>query len=302
MNVSEIITNKIIEKLESGIIPWQRPWKANKDMNNMFPCYSYSTGKRYDLINQMLLDFIPGDYITFDQCTKAGGKVKKGAESKIVVGWVVTKDKMKDKDGNIVTDEEGNELEKTHFGLRYYRVFNITDCTGLDPKHDFSVDETDETETIPADEKAEKIIQDYLNKELTLTFENRKGNRAYYSPLEDLVVIPDMSQFEQVAEYYSTCFHELTHSTMKSSRCNREQDRKGKSVAFGSNEYSKEELVAEIGAATLVNIAGLETESSFRNSAAYVQSWVKALKNDTNMIIQASIKADKAIKYILGEE
>lgn len=297
--VYEIITERIIEKLEQGQIPWQKPWKAAG--GEMFPCYSYSTGKRYDLINQILLDFEPGDYITFDQCTKAGGRVNKGAKSRIICGWVVTKEKCKDENGDDMVDEDGDAIEKTRFGLRYYNVFKVTDCTGIDPKHDFSVDDDDEVGIDP-NEAAEQIIADYLQRESSLRLENRKGDRAYYSPSEDLVVLPEMSQFSQVAEYYSTAFHELTHSTLKASRCNREQERTAKNVAFGSQEYSKEELVAEIGAATLVNIAGLETESSFNNSAAYIQSWIKALKNDPKMIVMASIKADKAVKYIINEQ
>ena len=88
---------------------------------------------------------------------------------------------------------------------------------------------------------------------------------------------------------------------MHASRCNRQEERKGKSVAFGSEEYSKEELVAEIGAASLVNICGLETTHSFRNSAAYIQSWLKALKNDSNLIVGACARAEKAVSYILNQ-
>lgn len=297
--VYEIVTEKIIEKLNQGIIPWQKPWKSNNE--SMFPCFSYSTGKRYDLINQFLLDFIPGDYITFEQCKKAGGKVKKGAESKIVIGWIVTKENRTDAQGNKLYDEDGNELFKDRFSLRYYRVFNLNDCEGLTPKHVFEIEDDDKTCPFDPDANAAKIIADYLDREPSLKLVNEEGDRAYYSPSEDKVVLPMDYQFKEIAEYYSTAFHELTHSTMKSTRCDREQDRKGKNVAFGSEVYSKEELIAEIGAATLVNIAGLETEKSFNNSVAYIQSWTKALKDDPKMIIQASAKADKAISYILGE-
>ena len=97
-------------------------------------------------------------------------------------------------------------------------------------------------------------------------------------------------------EYYSTAFHELTHSTGHESRLNRLT----KLAAFGSEEYSKEELVAEIGAAALVNHVGLETADSFRNSAAYVQSWLHTLKDDKRMIVSASGKAEKAVNLILN--
>ena len=131
----------------------------------------------------------------------------------------------------------------------------------------------------------------------------RWSNRAivlkstYYTPFTDRVVLPCIEQFAETAEYYSTAFHELTHSTGHASRLNRLE----KTAFFGSEAYSKEELIAEIGAATLVNAAGLETSSSFRNSAAYVQNWLKVLKDDKRFIISAAGKAEKAVALILGE-
>ena len=89
---------------------------------------------------------------------------------------------------------------------------------------------------------------------------------------------------------------------MKESRCNREEERKGKIAAFGSEEYSKEELIAEIGSANLMNIIGIETRKSFRNSAAYIQNWLSVLKNDVKFIVSAAGKAEKAVNYILNIE
>lgn len=109
-----------------------------------------------------------------------------------------------------------------------------------------------------------------------------------------------MGQFVQIEEYYSTAFHEATHSTMSVTRCNRAEDRKGK-VAFGSEDYSKEELVAEIGSATISNLLGIETPKSFRNSAAYIKSWIEVLRNDVTFIVSASSKAEKAVQYIMAE-
>ena len=131
--------------------------------------------------------------------------------------------------------------------------------------------------------------------------EQTASNKAYYSPTFDLIHLPLIEQFTRAEEYYSTAFHEATHSTMKESRCNRQEDRKGKLVAFGSEEYSKEELVAEIGSANILNLLGIETDHSFQNSTAYIQSWIKALRNDVKMIVSASSKAEKATKYILNE-
>lgn len=114
-----------------------------------------------------------------------------------------------------------------------------------------------------------------------------------------MIHLPLFEQFKEANEYYSTAFHESVHSTMKESRCNRAEERKNKLVAFGSDEYSKEELVAELGSASLMNIIGIETKKSFRNSSAYIQNWLSVLRNDIKFIVSASSRAEKAAKYIL---
>ena len=117
-----------------------------------------------------------------------------------------------------------------------------------------------------------------------------------YRPSTDEVVLPIRKQFMSTTEYYSTVFHELTHSTGHASRLNRLTQ----AAFFGSEDYSKEELVAEIGAAALVNHVGLETSNSIRNSAAYIQNWLKVLRDDKRFIVSASGRAEKAVSLILG--
>lgn len=146
-------------------------------------------------------------------------------------------------------------------------------------------------------EEAEAVLMGYINRE-GITFETALSNEAYYAPLRDAIHIPVIGQFTDAAEYYSVAFHEATHSTMKDTRCNRPQ----KLAAFGSESYSKEELVAEIGSATLLSILGIETPESFRNNAAYIQNWLQVLKNDNRFIVSASSKAEKAVKYILNQK
>ena len=282
--VAEIVTERIIAELEKGNIPWQRPWTGNGKY-----AVSHSTGKPYALINQMLLGKT-GEYLTFQEVSKEGGKVKKDEKGNFVVGWIV-------KDVKVGEDEEtGEDITEKHFSLRYYYVFEISQCEGINRKY------TEEGETFEhtGNEEAEAIIKSYIDREEGFTFTECESDSAYYSPMTDSVIVPERKHFENIEEFYSTAFHEIGHSTMKASRCNREEDRKGKKVSFGSQEYSKEELVAEITAASLVNYTGLETEKSFRNSAAYIQNWVSVLKNDPKMIISASAKADKAFNYILG--
>ena len=126
---------------------------------------------------------------------------------------------------------------------------------------------------------------------------HQEGDRAFYRPSTDEVVLPIRKQFTSTAEYYSTVFHELTHSTGHTSRLTR----LSKQSFFGTEDYSKEELVAEMGAATLVNHIGLETSTSLRNSAAYIQNWLQVLHNDKRFIISAAGKAEKAVAMILGQ-
>ena len=126
---------------------------------------------------------------------------------------------------------------------------------------------------------------------------HQEGDRAFYRPTTDEIVLPIRKQFVSTAEYYSTLFHELAHSTGHSSRLNRLD----KIAAFGSDVYSKEELVAEIGAAALVNHCGLETSTSFRNNTAYIQNWLSVLKGDKRFIVSAAGKAEKAVNLILNK-
>ena len=146
-----------------------------------------------------------------------------------------------------------------------------------------------------AAETAESIISEYVSRE-GLALHHQEGDRAYYQPSTDTIVLPLRKQFSQTAEYYSTAFHEMVHSTGHMKRL----ARLDATVNFGGEEYSKEELCAEIGAAALVHHAGLETASSFHNSAGYIQNWLQVLKNDKRFIVSAAGKADKAVNYILA--
>jgi len=299
----EVITNKIIEKMQQGIIPWVKPWHADAwkcdGKTLMFPCFSHSNGKRYNLMNHMLLDYTAGEYATFQQIKAEGGKVKKGEKGQIITGWIVETHERKDENGDTIYNDNGKPSTYTTFALRYYTVFNVlTQCEGITPKHDWTKDEAPEN-SHDAIENAENIIERYINSADAPKFKVVKGSdEAYYSPAQDLVVVPDKSQFDLIEGYYGTTFHELTHSTLKSTRCDRKNE--NKKAAFGSKEYSREELVAEMGSAFLSNYAGLDTSKTFDNSVAYLQSWIKKLQNDPKMIVQASSQAEKAAEYILN--
>lgn len=279
INVYELVTNRIIEQLENNIIPWEKPWSGTID-----GAFNRISKKPYSILNQMLLKY-DGEYASFKQWKDLGGHIRKGEKSEIIVFWKMYPIKEK--------QDDGTEIIKTIPLLKYINVFHISQVDGVEPL------KQKVTHDIEPIDKAEKILNDYWNRE-NITIEHVKGDKAFYSPMFDKIQLPLFEQFKQSEEYYSTAFHESVHSTMKTSRCNRQEDRKGKVVSFGSEEYSKEELVAEVGSAQLMNIVGIETTKSFRNSTAYIQSWLKVLRNDNKFIVSASSKAEKAVNYILG--
>lgn len=287
VDVYQMVTDRIVAEMEKGLIPWNKPWHGGGGAIN------YVSRRPYSYLNQLLLGDT-GEYLSWKQIQDLKGKVKKGAKSKFVVFYkplLVKKDKtVTNGDGTTEIKQE----EKLIPMLKYYNVFHLSDVEGIESK----LKEGDNFSELDPSEAAENIIDGYLDREETLVFKNDElSGRAFYSPSSDKVVIPMMKQFNSIDEYYGTAFHELTHSTGIKKRLNRDMG-----SMFGSELYSKEELVAELGSAMLCSKAGVQTCSTIRNSAAYLQSWMRALKNDKKMIVFASARAEKAAKYILGEK
>lgn len=286
-SVYEIITDRIVEQLGQGMIPWQQPWVGGSQW-----AISYSSRKPYSMLNQFLLGK-PGEWLTWNDIQAMGGRVKKGAKSAPCV-WTRTVTKKKESKEEESNDGKAEVMESVRY-LKWYRVFHIDDTEGIQSKIE---QVTPNPDLKPLDE-AEKIIAGYLGREEGLEFKNdEESDSAYYSLSKDKVVVPMLRQYEIAEEYYSTTFHELIHSTMKASRCNRETD--NKLAAFRSKDYSREELVAEIGSAFLMNSTGIEIEKTFKNSVAYIKNWIKALEDDNKMISWAATRAEKAVKYILN--
>ena len=277
-NVYEMVTARIIAELERGSIPWQKPWTGVRS-----GAYNRITKKPYSIINQIILKY-SGEYATFKQWTDLGGHIRKGEKSEIVVFWKIYQKEE--------TNEERGEKEVRKIPvLKYYNVFHISQVEGVKPL------EVPFREVEPIEE-ADKIITMYVNRE-HLDFKELPSNKAFYSPSNDRVVVPMKEQYENINEYYSTTFHELTHSTGHKSRLARLETEA--ILSFGSETYSKEELVAEIGSVSLMNMLGIETSKTFKNSTAYIQNWLKVLKNDNKFIVSASSKAEKAVNFMLAE-
>jgi antirestriction protein ArdC len=287
----QMVTDRICEMLEQGFIPWDKPWAMAKTS-----AWSGCDGHIYSLINQFLLadpgkkynswdeleKDIAGEWVTFKQAIDRGGCVRRGEKGRKIVFFTMLPEK----------DEDGNETKNSFPYLKWTTVFKVDQCENIEQK--FHKD-ADCLYDFNANQTAEEVSNDYICRE-KITLNIQHGNKACYSPSSDTVTMPMPEQFEDNAEYYSTLFHELTHSTGHQKRLNRIV----KAAAFGDDDYSAEELVAEIGSASILATLGIENGRTFKNSAAYVQNWLKALKNDKKMIVSASSKAEKAVKMILN--
>lgn len=289
MNVYEIVTKKMIEKLEAGVAPWHMPWAAGVGQ----PCNLIS-GKTYRGINPMLLgcDYSSKYWLTFNQVKKLGGQVRAGEKSSMVVFFKMIDDKER------AEAADDDKTSKRPFLLRYYNVFNVQQVEGL--QHDRLDKEKVDIEQIKDFNpiaNCEKIWSGFNNPPQLQHYQQR----AFYRESQDLINMPQQKSFYSEAEYYCTLFHESIHSTGHESRVHR------KNVGhshFGSKEYSKEELIAEMGAAMLCTHAGIDTEKLFDNSASYLQSWANVLKDKKNFrcVVDAASAAQKAVDYILGNK
>lgn len=283
--VYEIITDRIIKQLEKGTVPWQRPWNVHR-----IPGYrdglprNLMSKKEYRGVNVFLLHaqgYGSPWWLTFKQAQERGGNVKKGEHGTPVVFW-----KWLEKE-----NEEDPENPDRIPLLRYYTVFNLMQCEVIEAP---PTDEPEITGGPQPDEFAEAVVEN-MPRRPAIT---RHGARAFYRPSTDEVCVPPLCSYDIQAEFYSTLFHELVHSTGHESRLNRRAQEGARS--FGDETYSKEELVAEMGAAFLCNHCGT-LEDTIQNSAAYIQSWLRVFKNDPKMVVVAAAQAQKASDFILGK-
>lgn len=277
IDVYSLVTNRIIELLEAGTIPWQKPWNTSGIPRNLL------SKRPYRGINLLLLNSLNYDqnlFLTWKQIKTIGGSVIKGEK-----GHVVIFTKM------IETEEMGkNNKPKMKPFLRYYKVFNIQQCKDIPP----ALLPT-EGEILSPILAFDLVVENMPNRPLIMV----KHAQAYYDPQGDLINMPKVKSFKSIELYYGVLFHELIHSTGHLSRLNRKEVT-GK-IVFGSESYSLEELTAEMGACFLKSHCGI-TIDDLSNNAAYIQNWLEQLRNDKRFIIHASARAQKAVEYILNEK
>lgn len=271
-DVYQVVTDRIIGLLESGTAPWHRPWKGNHQAPQNF-----ISRKAYRGINSFLLHaagYASPFWLTFKQVQSLDARVKKGEHSFPVIFW------------KIFEDDERAEKRKVPL-LRYYNVFNVTQCEGINmlPVPDANGD-------FHPIEKCEQVVA-----EMPARPPIEHGSaRACYSPVQDMVRMPEAKTFESPEAYYGTLFHELTHATGHASRVARKEIIEP--IRFGSDPYSREELVAEMGAAFLCGHCAIEN-ATVEQSASYIQAWLERLKDDRKLVVHAAAQAQKACDFIL---
>ena len=278
------ITDKLLAQMENGVIPWKRPWKILDNGMAEVPT-NYVTKKSYRGINLMLLScnaYSRPYYMTYRQAQSQGGQVKKGEKGHLVVFY------------KTLTQQQESGKDKTLFWERPSVVFNIDQIEGIDFRQpDLLIGQPDQT---LLNERCEAVYQNFPAPPRLV---NQQLDRAFYQRSTDVVNMPPIQAFTTPAMYYSVLFHELTHATGHTNRLNRDDLGAG---AMGSQSYSREELTAELGAAFLGAVCGInqQDEAIQIQTASYLKGYMRALKDDVTLFYKASQQAQKAVDHILN--
>ncbi len=280
-DIYEMVNNLIIERLEAGVVPWQMPWKTETALPQNMVYRKPYRGFNFWYLLTVTQQYDSPFFLTFKQVKELGGHVLKGEKGFPVIFWKLLD--IEEKDGNV---------DQIPF-LRYYTVFNLKQTEGIDESEIPAIEAHDHEFDPIAD--AEQLVEFwYDSPEIKLD-----QSHAYYSPAKDCVGMPNSRSFFHDEQYYSTLFHELVHSTGHAKRLSRHE--KLPNHQFGSRDYSQEELVAEMGAAYLCYMIGIEN-ATLDNSAAYIKSWIGKFKEDKKMLLIASSQAQKAVDYIIEHQ
>lgn len=282
VSVHEIVTDRIITALEAGTVPWHKSWTSTGLPR------SVSTGRPYRGINPFLLcltadaeGYRSNHWGTYKKLTELGGQVRKGEKSTLITFW------------KRVDPKPDDEERKPFMMLRYYTVFNVDQADWADGVPEkFAPPALVEHDPI---QEAIDLLHGYLTNGGPPV--RHGGDAAFYNPALDFVSMPDLGRFDTGPAYYSTLAHELTHSTGAASRLNRpgvtDIDK------FASHSYGFEELIAELGAAMLMGMCGL-VDDTIDNSAAYISSWIRTIREDPTIVVKAAGQAQRAVDLIAG--
>lgn len=276
IDVYSLVTDRIIELLEAGTVPWRKPWTDSGIPMNAI------TKRPYRGINTILLnsfDYAHNLFLTWKQIKTIGGSVLKGEKGALVIFTKLVE---------VEVNKDGKMVKENRYLLRYYRVYNTEQCKDIPkefmPKGNEEIQPLFECAAIVESMKdAPKIVH--------------KKAEAFYVPSEDYINMPKMKTFKSSEDYYGVLFHELIHSTGHKSRLARKEVVENPS--FGSEPYSMEELVAEMGGCYLKSYSGLPI-ADMGNNAAYIKGWLDVFKGDKSILIKAASRSQQAVDYILN--
>jgi antirestriction protein ArdC len=284
-SVYDVVTERMLAKLDEGSIPWRRPWRDLGGHRNPIDI----RGTAYRGINRAILtgmDYESPVWLTFKQAQELGGSVRRGERSTPVVFW---------KQVAAGPTEESEEHEGRRFILRYFSAFNLSQTEGVNVPEPIRTLLAQPQPTVELISAADAVVEGYAGCPPI----HHGESRAYYRPSTDSVMMPTAPAFNSPDHYYATLFHELGHSTGHESRLARSGIT---DVAmFGSHEYSREELIAEFCSAFLAADCGINQPALDANSAAYIQSWARVLSSDRRLVVQAAQQAQRAADWIKGQ-
>jgi len=286
MSVHEIVANVIIDKLKQGVVPWKPTWRLQTPVN-------YISKRPYTGINLLLLslkNYPYPYYLTMKQINDLHGLVSKG-ESGHIVTYLYAKSSGNHNKPDEEMLEEDNVVRKTKSRvirlLRYYNVWNISQ-TNLVDRIQVQNDSDGECDS------SARIVNSYRNPPDIF----HASVNPHYNKRKDAIKLPEMRAFDSNSAYFATLFHELIHSTGHQKRLSRVSLLDAQ--RFGSDEYSLEELVAEIGAFMLCSEVGIAA-NTIENSAAYIKGWLEVLKNNHQLLFTASRLAQEACEFLLSQ-
>jgi antirestriction protein ArdC len=287
-DVYQQVTDYVIEALTKGQVPWQQKWSSSGLPKNII------TGHVYRGWNVFLLNYVTlvkayqkPFFLTFKQATALGGHIRRGETGYKITYWALVERKNALPDSQ--TAEDVPDRPRMRMVPKLHVVFNIEQTEGLT----LALPSATEKTPLQKITTCESIVQAMPDQPIILC----NGSNPAYFPTLDKITMPYMEDFESEEEYYCTLFHELAHSTGHSKRLNRKELMESK--VRGGELYSKEELTAEFTAAYLSAVAGIE-QKILDNSAAYIQGWLRKLRNDKTIILRAASQAQAAADYILN--
>lgn len=289
----EEMINSFIDCLKKDTIPWHRSWSAKQRPFNAVTNTTYrGVNSLWLSYNQFAREFDDPRWCTFKQAQTQGWKIKPGSKGTRVEFWSLYDTEEKRKLTQREAKQLSDELTLEEFKNRVkpisnvYTVFNGEQIDGI-PKYE------EKTYELNTEELLQK--RDTLLKNMNVDF-SEGGDKAFYNPSRDRITLPEMNRFETEYDYMATLLHEAGHATGHISRLNRDM-----TGVFGSPEYAKEELRAEIASAFTAQELGLDYEQNehMENHEAYVQNWIDVLENEPNELFAAIKDAEKISDYLI---